>query len=87
MKNIKRKLRIFKIIIKKSNAENSETKEKMERQQKFLKISNKRCYIQSKKVKLQKNVMKSIYQVAAKDLNKFINRPSTSGIDKNNSLQ
>ena len=28
--------------------------------------------------------MKSTYQEAAKDLNKFINRPATSRIDKNN---
>ena len=59
----------------------------MERQQKIKKvISNKRQYIQSKKVKLQKNVMKSTYQKAAKELKKFIKRPATSGIDKNNSL-
>ena len=64
---------------------NQEAKELMEEQHKIKKvISNKRQYIQSKKVKLQKNVMKSTYQEAAKGLNKFINRPSTSGIDKNN---
>ena len=61
-----------------------ETKDLMEKQQKVNRIiSDKRKSIEKKKSKLEKTIMKTTCQEAAKNLKKNIHRPSTSINDKN----